>query len=146
MRSVWSQRMLLLTLFILIDYIITLLLVSYPGEEANVLARSFMETFGIPFGLTIFSLLVNLPIFLVLGLLALCPRYLSFTQSAFATPGLDVAFAWFVAGTHFNGALSWIVPGPSLLYQITGAALYLDIIFVISIRRRRRSTEFNGQN
>ena len=146
MRNVWSQRMLLLALFILLDYITTLLLVSYPTEEANVFARSFMDLFGVAIGLTIFSLVVNLPLFLILGLLAYCPRYLSFAKSPFATPGLDIAFAWFVAGTHFNGALSWIVNGPSLLYQITGAALYLGIFFVVSIESRQRQAKLNTQN
>lgn len=146
MRNVWFQRMLLLALFILLDYIITLLLVSYPSEEANMFARSFMGAFGITFGLTIFSLLVNLPVFLILGLLAFYPRSSSFVASPFATPGLDIAFAWFVAGAHFSGALSWIVHGSNLLYQITGAALYLDILFVVSIKRRQRLAKSSGQN
>jgi hypothetical protein len=145
-RNGWAQRMLLLALFILLDYITTLLLVSCPSEEANALARGFMETFGVAFGLTIFSLLINLPVFLILGLLAFYPRHLSLATSSFATPGLDIAFAWFVAGTHFSGALSWIVNGPSILYQITGAALYLDILFVVGIKRRQRLAKLNGQN
>jgi len=145
-RNVWFQRMTLLALFILLDYIITLLLVSHPDEEANVLARGFMNTFGVASGLTIFSLLVNLPVFLILGLLAFYPGYSSFTSSTFATQGLDIAFAWFVAGAHFSGALSWIVNGPSLLYQITGAALYLAILFVVNIIRRRRLAKLNRQN
>jgi hypothetical protein len=128
--------MLLLALFILLDYIITLSLVSNPSEEANVLARSCMETLGIGFGLTIFSLLINLPVFLILGLLAFYPGCLGFVASRSATVGLDIAFAWFVAGAHFSGALSWIVSGPSLLYQITGGALYLDVLFVLSIKRK----------
>ena len=146
MRNVWLQKMLLLALFMLLDYIITLLLISYPSEEANVLARSFMEAYGVALGLTLFSLLINLPVFLILSLLAFYPKYLSFAASPFATTGLDIAFAWFVAGTHFNGALSWIVNGPSLLYQITGAALYLDILFVVSIKSKQRQTKLNKQN
>lgn len=146
MRNVWSQRMLLLALFILLDYITTLLLVSYPSEEANVFARSFMDLFGVVIGLTIFSLVVNLPLFLILGLLAYYPRRLSFAASSFATPGLDIAFAWFVAGAHFSGALSWVMAGPSLLYQITGAVLYLDILFVVSIKRRQRLAKLSRQN
>jgi hypothetical protein len=138
--------MLLLTLFILLDYITTLSLVSYPSEEANLFARSFMEAFGVTFGLTIFSILINLPIFLILGLLAFYPRHLNFAASSFATQGLDVAFAWFVAGAHFSGALSWVVNGPSLLYQITGAALYLAILFVVSIKRRQHLAKLSMQN
>lgn len=143
-RNVWFQRMLLLSLFILLDYVITLLLISYPNEEANMLARGFMEDFGVAFGLTIFSLLVNLPVFLVLGLLAFYSRYLSFAASPFATPGLDIAFAWFVAGTHFSGALSWVMNGPSLLYQFMGAALYLDFLFVVSVKHRHHATRLSG--
>jgi hypothetical protein len=96
--------------------------------------------------LTLFSLLINLPVFLILGLLAFYPSCSSFAASPFTTPGLDIAFAWFVAGTHFSGALSWIVNGPSLLYQITGAALYLDILFVVSIIRRQRLAKLSRQN
>ena len=138
--------MLLLSSFVLLDYLTTLLLISYPNEEANMFARSFMETFGVTFGLTLFSLLINLPVFLILGLLAFYSRCISFASSPAATPGLDIAFAWFVAGTHFSGALSWLVHGPSLLYQITGAALYLDILFVISMRRRQHAAKLDGLN
>lgn len=137
MQNTWFQKMLLLSAFILLDYIITLLLISYPREEANVLARGFMEALGVPLGLTIFSLLINLPVFLILGLLAFHPKYPWFEGFSFATPGLDIGFAWFVAGTHFSGALSWIVGGPSILYQLTGAALYLDVLFILAIKRRR---------
>lgn len=144
MRNVWFQKMLLLSSFILLDYVVTLLLVSYPNEEANVFARSFMDVFGVAFGLTIFSLLVNLPVFLILGLFAFYPRCSGLAASPFVTPGLDIALAWFVAGTHFNGALSWMVSGPSLLYQLTGAALYLDFLFVLSIRRGQHSTRLDG--
>jgi hypothetical protein len=146
MRNIWFQKMLLLSSFILLDYLITLLLISYPGQEANILARSFMETFGVTTGLTLFSLLINIPVFLILGMLAFHPRILSFAASPAATPGLDIAFAWFVAGTHFSGALSWLVDGPSLLYQLTGAALYLDLLFIIIIWRRQHAPKPNAPN
>jgi hypothetical protein len=137
MQNTWFQKMLLLSSFILLDYIITLLLISYPGEEANVFARGFMEAFGVTLGLTIFSLLINLPVFMVLGLLAFHPTHLGFGALSFATPGLDIVLAWFVAGTHFSGALSWIVGSSTVLYQLTGAVLYLDILFILTIKRRR---------
>lgn len=143
MRNIWVQRMLLLSLFILLDYLITLLLISYSNEEANVFAKSFMNIFGVAWGLTIFSLLVNSPVFLILGLLAFHSRHLSFTTSFVVTSGLDLAFGWFVAGTHFSGALSWIMNGSSPLYQLTGAALYLDILFLISIKSRQHATRLN---
>jgi hypothetical protein len=134
--------MLLLFLFILLDYLATLLLISYPNEESNVFARGFMEAFGVAWGLTIFSVLANLPLYLILGLLAFYPRYLRFSTSPFATSGLDLAFAWFVAGTHFSGAFSWLLNGASnLLYQLTGAALYLSILFVVGIRSRQQPTK-----
>lgn len=141
MKNVWFQRMLLLSLFVLLDYIITLLLISYPAEETNIFAQSFMNTFGVATGLTLFSLLVNIPVFLILSLLAFYPKRLGFVASPFATPGLDIVFAWFVAGTHFSGALSWIVGGTGLLYQLTGAALYLDILFILSIKHRQNTTK-----
>jgi hypothetical protein len=106
-------------------------MISYPGEEANIVARNFMEMFGVAFGLTLFSALVNLPIYLILGIFAFYPSRLQITTSPFASSGLDIAFAWFVAGTHFSGALSWIWIGPSVLYQLAGAGLYLFILFVV---------------
>jgi len=130
-QKTWVRRIWLLSLFILLDYLVTLLMISYPDQEANIVARNFMEMFGVAFGLTLFSALVNLPIYLILGIFAFYPRHLQITTSPFASSGLDIAFAWFVAGTHFSGALSWIWIGPSVLYQLAGAGLYLFILFVV---------------
>jgi hypothetical protein len=137
MQNVWIQRIALLSLFILADYLVTLLLAAHPSEEGNTFARDFMTIFGVAGGLTFFSIIVNAPIYLILGFLALYPQRSGFTKLPFAMPSLDIAFAWFVAGTHFSGALSWIASGPSLLYQLTGAVLYLDMLFLVSTKSRR---------
>jgi hypothetical protein len=121
----------LISLFVLLDYLVTLLMISYPREEANIFARSFMEMFGVALGLTLFSALINLPVYLILGILAFYPTRLQIATSPLAGSGLDVAFAWFVAGTHFSGALSWVCVGPTLLYQLVGAGLYLFILFFV---------------
>jgi len=132
MRNVWVQRTMLLSIFILLDYLVTLFLISYPAEEANAFARSFMEIFGVGLGLSLFCVLINLPIYLILGLLAFYSESRRFVALPFATPGLDIMFAWFVAGTHFSGALSWISTGSTLLYQSAGALLYLCALFFVS--------------
>ncbi|MGQ9565208.1 MAG: hypothetical protein ACUVT5_01500 [Candidatus Bathyarchaeales archaeon] len=137
MRTPWSKRMLLLSLFILLDYLVTLVMISYPHEEANSLARIFMETFGVTVGLTFFSVLVNLPIYIILGIFTFYPQPLGFASSPLACSSLDIVFAWFVAGAHFSGALSWVLIGPSLLYQSIGAGLYLFLLFVVNWKSKR---------
>jgi hypothetical protein len=145
LRKAWFQKTLILSSFVLVDYIITLMFITHPNEEANVFARSFMDAFGVASGLTIFSLLANLPIFILLGLLTFYPGHLSLATSPFAKLGLDIPLAWFVAGTHFYGAMSWVVNGPGLLYQLTGATLYLDLIFILGLRHRQYVTALKGQ-
>jgi hypothetical protein len=126
-NNFWLKRISLLFAFIFSDYLITLLLCKAPAEEGNILARSFMEIYGMPLGLTLFDLVTNLPIYLLLSLnshLANLPPNLSRIGEA----STDFAFAWFIAGLHFNGAASWIWSAPDIMRQAIGALIYLFII------------------
>jgi hypothetical protein len=127
-NNFWLKRLSLLFAFIFLDYFVTLLLCTAPIEEGNLLARSFMETYGIPLGLTFFDLVANMPIYLMLSLnshLASLPPKLSQIVETSA----DFAFAWFIAGLHFNGATSWLWFAPDVLRQALGASIYLLVIF-----------------
>jgi len=136
-NNFWLKRISLLFTFIFLDYLVTLLLCRAPTDEGNVLARSFMEVYGIPLGLTAFDLIANLPIYLMLSLnshLANLPPKLS----RIAETSADFALAWFIAGLHFNGATSWIWFAPDFLRQALGASIYLVIIFFL--RRKFRQS------
>lgn len=133
-NNFWLKRISVLFTFIFMDYLVTLILCATPTEEGNLLARDFMEAYGIPLGLTIFDLLANLPIYIMLclnsHLVNLPPKL-----SRIAETLVDAVFAWFIAGLHFNGAASWLWFAPDVLRQALGAGLYFLIIF--SLQRRR---------
>jgi len=128
-NSHWLRRIILVFAFILFDYFSTLAFCRAPWEEANVYARFFMESFGIHVGLTIFVLVANTPIYMLLTfdshIVRLPPR-----MAVVAEAFMDFAFAWFIAGLHFNGGASWFWSAPGLLRQGLGAALYLFFAFV----------------
>jgi hypothetical protein len=121
-----------------LDYSVTLLVCKSPVYEANPLARSFMEAYGSTLGLTLFVLAANIPIYVILSLdshlVSRVPR-LSKTVEVSA----DFAFAWFVAGVHFNGASSWLWYAPDVLRQTVGALIYLfiSLFFVTKFIRVR---------
>jgi len=125
----WLRRLILVFGFILFDYFSTLVFCRAPYEEANLHARFFMESFGIHLGLTIFVLAANTPIYILLTLdshiVRLPPRI-----AAIAEIFTDLAFAWFVAGLHFDGGTSWFWSAPSFLRQSLGAALYIFNAFI----------------
>jgi hypothetical protein len=117
-------------IFIFIDYLVTMTLCKAPLEEGNLFARSFMEIYGIPVGLTLFDLLANVPIYIVLclnsHLINLPPKLANIAETA-----ADIIFAWFIAGLHFNGATSWFWFAPDVLRQSLGASLYFLIVLVV---------------
>jgi len=126
----WIKRISLIFAFILLDYLVTLFLCKSPVYEANPLARSFMEAYGSPLGLSLFVLAVNIPIYLILTvdshLVSLVPRL-----SKAVEVSADFAFAWFIAGVHFDGASSWLWYAPDALRQTIGALIYLFISFFL---------------
>jgi hypothetical protein len=126
-NNFWLKRISLLFAFIFLDYLVTLLLCITPADEGNLFARSFMEVYGTPLGLTLFDLVVNLPIYLILSLNShifnLPPKLDRVVETS-----ADFAFAWFIAGLHFNGATSWVWNVPGILRQTFGASIYLFLI------------------
>lgn len=134
-NNFWLKRISVLFAFILLDYLVTLILCTTPLEEGNLLARSFMEAYGIPLGLTLFDLIANLPIYIMLSLnshLIKLPPKLLRAGEVF----VDVVFAWFIAGLHFNGAASWVWFAPDLARQMLGASFYLVIICALPRRTK----------
>jgi hypothetical protein len=126
----WLKRIALVFSFILFDYFSTLIFCHVPDEEANILARTFMENAGIPLGLTMFVLSVNLPIYVILSLDSNMIRL----PNRIATPvevGVDLVFAWFIAGLHFSGGTSWFWYAPEFVRQVSGAIIYLSLAIII---------------
>ena len=134
-NNFWLKRISVLFAFIFLDYLVTLILCTKPLEEGNLLARSFMEAYGIPLGLTLFDLIANLPIYIMLSLnshlINLPPKLLRVGEIL-----VDIVFAWFIAGLHFNGAASWVWFAPDLMRQALGASLYFVIIFALHRRTK----------
>jgi hypothetical protein len=128
-NNLWLKRACLLFGFILLDYLATLLFISTPIEEGNLLVRTFMENYGIFLGLTIFDILINLPIYLILCFNShfgtLPPRV-----SKIIDPVIDVFLGWFVAGYHYSGATSWFWTTPYLMRQTTGFFIYVLIAII----------------
>jgi hypothetical protein len=125
----WLKRTAIVFAFIVFDYLSTLAFCRAPHEEANLYARIFMESFGIPLGLTLFVLLINLPVYMTLSLDSHIIRFPSRTAMIIES-FVDVVFAWFVAGSHFSGGASWFWPTSSLTLQVFGAFSYLVIAFL----------------
>lgn len=125
----WLKRIALVFAFILFDYLSTIIFCNSPLEEANVYARIFMENFGIPLGLTLFVLTANLPIYMTLSMDSHIVKFPGKIAIVVETL-VDVMFAWFIAGLHFNGGASWFWYMPSLARQVFGAFLYLFAAFL----------------
>lgn len=126
----WMKRTILVFVFILFDYLSTLAFCHTPYEEANLYARTFMENFGIPLGLTLFVLVANLPIYMALSLDSHVIRIPART-AMIIEPFVDVIFAWFVAGLHFSGGASWFWHAPDVARQVFGTLLYLVMTFLL---------------
>lgn len=129
-NSHWLKRMLLIFGFILFDYFSTLIFCRVPYEEANPYARSFMEFFGIPAGLTLFVFVANLPIYTILSLDSYLVRVPP-KIAIIAEISVDLTFAWFIAGLHFSGGTSWFWYAPDLIRQNVGTVLYLVLAFIV---------------
>jgi hypothetical protein len=133
----WLKRAVLLFTFTLFDYFSTIIFCHAPYEEANVYARLFMENFGILSGLTLFVLMLNLPIYMTLSL----DSHVIRLPSKIAVPFemfVDATFAWCVAGLHFSGGASWFWFAPDLMRQSLGAILYLTTALLLVRPHRPR--------
>ena len=130
-NNLWLRRAFLLFGFILLDYLTTLIFINTPAQEGNLLVRAFMEDYGILAGLTIFDILINIPIYLIICLnshFVTLPPHLSKKVD----PVIDVFLAWCVAGYHYSGATSWFWASPDIVRQTVGFSIYLLIYFVAS--------------
>jgi hypothetical protein len=125
-KGSWLWRMVLLLGFIFLDFLVTVLLCETPYAEANLFARSFMQTYGIVTGLVIFNLLLSVPIY---AILVLDSRLIKYTgqYSTKAELFADITLGWLIAGAHFNGAASWLWDAPQIMRQTLGFAFYLAI-------------------
>jgi len=126
----WLKRTFLVFAFIFFDYFVTLSFCQAPHQEANLYARAFMESFGVPLGLTLFVFVANTPIYVTLSLDSYFVR-LPFKMASIAESFVDVAFAWFVAGLHFSGGTSWFWCAPDLMRQALGMLLYMVMAFLV---------------
>ncbi len=88
-----------------------------------------MELFGIGTGLTLFVIIVNMPIYIVLTLDSHIINF-SIKIAAFVEIFVDFIFAWFIAGLHFNGGVSWFWNINDLTRQTLGAFIYLILAFL----------------
>lgn len=126
----WAKRFYLVFGFIFLDCFVTWIFCRTPGQEANVYARGLMEVYGIPLGLTIFNLLMSVPLYLTLSLdshfVRLPDPWLKTTEFF-----VDIVFACFIAAPHFNGAASWFWQAPEILRKTLGAILYIILIFAL---------------
>ncbi len=122
-KGIWRRRTVLLFSFVFLDYAVTLLFCRTPYAEGNLLARGFMETYGIFVGLTIFDLLMTLPVYAVL---CFDSHIIGFAgkHSTKAELLVDLIVGWLIAGAHFNGAASWIWEAPNVTRQALGMFLY----------------------
>lgn len=133
----WLKRVALVFSFIFFDYFSTLIFCRAPNEEANLFARAFMENIGIPLGLTLFVLSINLPIYMILSLdsnIVKLPNRIAIPVEA----AVDLTFAWFIAGLHFSGGTSWFWCAPEFVRQVSGAIIYLSMAILIVKRCRKR--------
>jgi len=130
-NNIWLKRVGLLFGFILLDYFFTLFFINTPLEEGNLLVRHFMETYGIFWGLTIFDVLINVPVYLILCMNSHFVKLPS-KISKVIDPIIDAFLAWFVAGYHYNGATSWFWNVSGFTRQFAGFFIYFSIILLVS--------------
>ncbi len=126
----WMKRIVLVLAFVIFDYVSTLAFCRNLYEEANPLARVFMENLGIFSGLTLFVVLINIPVYLTLSI----DSHVVKLPSKLGVPFeilVDVVFAWWIAGLHFGGGSSWFWTGSDLMRQGLGAALYLCLAVLL---------------
>lgn len=129
-NNIWLKRAGLLFGFILLDYLSTLFFINAPLEEGNLLVKYFMETFGIFWGLTIFDILINIPVYLIICMNSHFVQLPS-KISKIVDPIIDAFLAWFVAGYHYNGATSWFWLTSGFTRQVAGFVIYFSFMLLV---------------
>jgi hypothetical protein len=125
-NRLWAKRILLVFLFVLFDYAVTVAFCSSPSDEGNLIARGFMEAYGIAFGLALFDFLINVPVYAILCLDSHLPD-LPPQWSKIANAFTDFILALFVAGLHFHGGMSWLFVFPNFSASAFGATTYITL-------------------
>ena len=127
--NVWAKRILLVFMFILFDYVATVIFCVSPSDEGNIMARVFMENYGIAPGLALFDFIINLPVYLLLSfsshLIILPSKWNKIANSL-----TDFILALFVANPHFEGGISWIPAIREFPGTVIGAAIYIILAAV----------------
>ena len=129
-KGIWLKRTLILLGFILFDLIVTAILCRSPSMEANPYARRFMEIYGIIPGLTIFNLIATIPIYAVLIFDSHMIEYTWHYRDKVEVI-IDLSFGWLIAGSRFNGAMSWLWNTSHLTRQALGFITYLSLAIPI---------------
>ena len=140
-KGVWLKRTLILFGFILLDLVVTAVYCRSPSMEANPYARRFMEIYGIIPGLTIFNLIASTPIYAVLIFDSHMIEYTRHYRDKVEVT-IDLAFGWLIAGSRFNGAMSWLWNTSHLTRQTLGFIIYLSlaipILYILPKNHRMR--------
>jgi len=125
-RGTWLWRTVLLLGFVFLDFLVTALLCETPYAEANLFVRSLMQTYGILTGLVVFDIAMSVPIY---AILVFDSHFIKYTGQYSTKTELfvDLVLGWIIAGTHFNGAMSWLWNAPYLIRQVLGFAVYFTI-------------------
>jgi hypothetical protein len=89
-----------------------------------------MENLGIPLGLTLFVLMTNLPIYVILSLDSHVIRLPSRVAAVLETL-IDAVFAIFVAGLHFNERSSWFWSSLEFARHALSVFLYLVLAVLL---------------
>lgn len=140
-KGVWRRRTLLLFSFFILDFIVTVSFCRTPDSEGNLLARNFMQAYGIEAGLAIFDFLLALPIYAILCVDSYLIKYTE-QHSAKAEWMIDLALGWLVAGAHFNGAASWFWVTSNTVRQASGFIIY-EVVALLSFYSSRGSSKIN---
>lgn len=90
-----------------------------------------MQTFGISFGLVLFSMIIGSILAAILLLSKFIMANLKGAIGLIIILALDLCFAWFVAGMHFVGGTSWFWLAPEIVREVMGAGLYLISFYSI---------------
>ncbi len=131
MKSSWILRFSILFGFVIFDLLSTRFFISGLAEEGNSYARALMQTFGISFGLVLFSMIIGSILAAILLLSKFIMANLKGAIGLIIILALDLCFAWFVAGMHFVGGTSWFWLAPEIVREVMGAGLYLISFYSI---------------
>jgi len=127
--SSWRKRFLLILMFGLADYLVTLSMCTNPEYEANALASFLMRSYGIFPGLTITFLLLNvMPMYFTTVLISrmITPANGKWIVGVTA----DGLLAWYCGGGHMYAISTWFRSADEMRY--IGTVLYLLLALLLN--------------